>query len=124
MSTAPDPTTQKIHFGDDINPVKSTGYSINRRLSLSEKGDDVEADHKKIADADRNHKKKQASPIPSTKDTSHEEMCVRRNRLLLLAFFSIAEFSISDNLVTNYCLDFFRVVSGMACLPVHRCHLW
>jgi len=66
MSTEPDSTAQKIHFGDDIKPVKSTGYSINRRVSLSEK-DDLEADQKKFADQDRNHKKKQASRIPSTK---------------------------------------------------------
>jgi hypothetical protein len=66
MSTEPDSTAQKIHFGDDINPVKSTGYSINRRVSLSEK-DDLEADQKKFADQDRNHKKKQASRIPSKK---------------------------------------------------------
>jgi hypothetical protein len=66
MSTEPDSTAQKIHFGDDIKPVKSTVYSINRRVSLSEK-DDLEADQKKFADQDRNHKKKQASRIPSTK---------------------------------------------------------
>jgi hypothetical protein len=82
MSTDPDPTAQKIHFNDDINPVKSTGYTINRRASLSEKGDDVEADHKKIADEDRNHKKKQASPIPSTKDINHEEISVPRDQTL------------------------------------------
>jgi hypothetical protein len=67
MSADPDPTAHKIHFGDDIKPAKPTGYSINRKLSLSEKGDDIEADQKKFADEDRNRKKKQASPIPSTK---------------------------------------------------------
>jgi hypothetical protein len=65
MSTESDATVQKIHFGDDIKQVKSTGYSINRRVYLSEK-DDLEADQKKYADEDRNRKKKQASPIPST----------------------------------------------------------
>lgn len=64
MSADSDPTPQKIHFGDDIKPVKSTGYAINLRASLSEKGVDLEADQKKVADEDVNRKKKQASPIP------------------------------------------------------------
>jgi hypothetical protein len=66
MSANPDPTAHKIHFGDDIKLAKPIGYSVNRRPSLSEKGDDIEADQKKFADEDRNRKKKQASPIPST----------------------------------------------------------
>jgi hypothetical protein len=58
-----DPTAQKITFGDDIHPVKSNAYSFARKTSLSEKGDDLEADQKRFADEDRNHKKKQASTI-------------------------------------------------------------
>lgn len=61
-----DPTAQKITFGDDINPVKSTtGYSFTRKVSLSEKCDDLEGDHKRLADEDRNRRKKQASTILS-----------------------------------------------------------
>jgi hypothetical protein len=85
-----DPTAQKIHFGDDINPVKSTGYSINRRASLSEKGDDLEADQKKYADEDRNHKKKQASPIPSTKTSVTRKYAFLATGALPPAYFSIA----------------------------------
>jgi hypothetical protein len=60
-----DPAAQKITFGDDIHPVKATGYSYTRKTSLSEKGDDLEADQLRLADEDRNRKKKQASSIPS-----------------------------------------------------------
>jgi hypothetical protein len=124
MSANPDPTAHKIHFGDDIKPAKATGYSINRRLSLSEKCDDIEADQKKTADEDRNRKKKQASPIPSTKTSVTKNYAFLATGPLLLAFFSIAEFSTTDNLATDHCIDFFRVVSSMACIPVHWCHLW
>jgi len=88
MSTDPDPIAQKIHFDDDINPVKSTGYTINCRASLSEKGDDIEADHKKVADEDRNRKKKQVSLIPSTKTSVTRKYLFLATEPLLLAFFS------------------------------------
>lgn len=73
-----DLASQKIHFEDDINPVKSTGYTINHRASLTEKGDDIEADHKKFADEDCNRKKKQASSNSFHKGINHEEICVPR----------------------------------------------
>lgn len=60
-----DPTPQKIHFDHDVNPVKLTGYSIAYKASPSDKVDDLEADHKRFADEDRNRKKKQASAAPS-----------------------------------------------------------
>lgn len=90
MSTEPDITAQKIHFGDDIKPVRSAGYSINRRISLSEK-DDLEADQKKFADEDRNHKKKQASPFPSTKTSVTRKFTFDATRTLLVAHFLITQ---------------------------------
>ena len=124
MSADSDSLPQKIHFGDNISPVKSTGYTINRKASLSEKGDDLEADHKKVADEDRNRKKKQASPIPTTKTSITRKYPFLATEPLLLAFFSNRRISTSDNLATDHCIDFFWLVSGMACIPVHWCHLW
>ena len=90
MSTELNSTAQKIHFGDDIKPVRSTGYSINRRVSLSEK-DDLEADQKKFADEDRNRKKKQASRITtSTKIFVTRKYAFLVPGPLLVAYFSIA----------------------------------
>ncbi len=88
MSTDPDPTAQKIHFGDDIKPTKSTGYSVNRRLSQSEKGDDLEADQKKFADEDRNRKKKQAGPFLSASTSVTRKYVFLMTGPLPVAFFS------------------------------------
>jgi len=54
---------QRVQFGEEIHPVKSTGVysSTVREASLSEKNEDVNFEERavQIADADANRKKKQ-----------------------------------------------------------------
>jgi hypothetical protein len=57
---------QHIQFGEDVQPVKSAGATVystgHKDQSISEKADyDIEDRVAKIADADLNSKKKQAS---------------------------------------------------------------
>ena|SRR5450432_2429031 len=61
-------TAPRIHFGEEIHPVKSNGYSTHRKVAgLTDRdltNEDIEADAAAIADQDRNRKKKQASLLP------------------------------------------------------------